>query len=399
VDQRLSSRARIELSPKGVLRSIDDREDLAVVGPQGRFESRWAFRATLTNSDKFDVASARADDLDESSGEQKLALERQRGLDEQLSHDWNLGTIEVELLLDGAGKYIDPKFVAQAAAFVRLHPESCANLVAWFEDGRVTDLARQLTLDVLSAAGSNEAQEAMRRALRSKTVNQSLALRGALVQRFVFVPHPNPESARFVADLYDQARAAGETDVSFAAAATLGAIAEHMEGDDALAAQLDERLRHDLGERRSPEESVALLRALGNAKQDEDLPAILAFANDARPKVREQVARSLQHFDDPTASRPLLALAGDPAPAVERAALHSLREQTLTNEDWDALAHTIEAGQSSPYADGALVDLLERRPEAKAHAGPMLRFVLSRTAETDGTLDLRARIADLLGGG
>jgi hypothetical protein len=398
VDQRLSSLARIELGPGRVVHSIDDHEDLAVDGPQGTFASRWVFSATLATSDTFDVAAARADDLDETSGEKELAFERQRGIDEQLSRDWNLGTIEVELRLDGMGKRIDPKFVAQAAAFVRLHPESCAHLVAWFEDPRLTDLGRQLTLDVLSAAGSDEAQQAMRHALQSTVVNATPALQGALVQRFIFVAHPSPESARFVADLYDRARAAGESDVTFAAAAALGAIVEHMEGSGALTAQLDARLRHDLAERRSPDESVALLRALGNAKSDEDLPAVVTFAADAQPRVREQVARSLRSFDDPSASRALLALAGDPIPAVDRASLGALRVQTLTDDDWASLARTVEAGLTSPYSDTALVDLLERRPDAKARTRPMLSFVLARTPETEGTIDLRERITDLLGG-
>jgi hypothetical protein len=396
VNQQLSSHGRIEVSRAGRLQSIDDREALSVEGPKGNLESRWIFRATLANSDTFDVASAQRGDLDEVSGEEHLALERQRGLDEQLSRDWNLGTIEVELLLDGQGKHLDPKFVAQAAAFTRLHPEACDHLVAWFEDPQLSDLGRQLTLDVLSATGSTEAQGAMRRAVQSRAVTLSPSLRGALVQRFVFVAHPDPESARFVADVYDKARAAGQTEVSFPAAAALGAIIDHMEGSDALAQELDARLRRDLDQRRSADESVALLRALGNARMDDDLPAILPFSSDAQSRVREQVARSLRSFDDPTAGRVLLGLSGDAIPAVERAALGALRVQTLADDDWQALANTVEQGRTSPYSDGALVDLLERRPDASRFAGAMLRYVLARTPQNEGTLDLRARISDML---
>jgi len=271
-EQQLSSTASIVLDEHGSLRSVADQESLQARSPAGALSSRWTFSAKRTSSGGFDVKTANRDDLDEATGASQLARERQRGRDERLSNGWDLGSIEVELAVYGKGARIDSTFVARAAAYVRLHPESCAHLVAWFEDARLTDLGRQLVLDVLSAAGSDEAQAAMRDALGTKEARDP-ALRGALVQRFVFVADPTPESARFVASVYDDARAAGETPVAFRAAAALGAIVEHLSGSDELAAELDRRLRSDLAERRSPEETVALLLALGNARQEDDLTA------------------------------------------------------------------------------------------------------------------------------
>jgi hypothetical protein len=396
LEQQLSSTAAIVLDPHGSLQSLADQESLKAHGATGAFASRWTFSAKRASSGTFDAKAAKLDDLDEATGASQLARERQRGRDQRLSEGWDLGSIEVQLSVYGNGARIDSTFVARAAAYVRLHPESCAHLVAWFQDPRLTDLGRQLLLDVLSAAGSEEAQAAMRDALGTPEARDP-ALRGALVQRFVFVADPTPESARFVASVYADARAAGETRVAFRAAASLGAIVEHLSGSDALAAEIDARLRADLAERRSPEEEVALMLALGNARQEEDLPAIEAFAGDDQVTVREQVARSLRRFDDPTAAAALLALARDPQPVVTRASFRALRDQSLDDGDWESLARAVEQGQTTARAYEALVDLLERRPDCgPVRAGRMLHVVLDRVPDTSGNHELRERVARLL---
>jgi len=396
VDQELSSTATIELDEHGKLRSIDDAETLRARGAPGVLSSRWRFAAKLATSGAFDAQTVRLDDTDETTGAAQLARERQRGRDERLSTGWDTGSIEVQLAVYGKGVHIDPKFVPSAAAYVRLHPESCAHLVAWFEDPRLTDLGRQLVLDVLSAAGSDEAQAAMRAAIQAPAARNP-ALRGALVQRFVFVAEPTPESARFVISVYDGARAAGEDGVAFRAAAALGAIVEHLSGADALAAEIDRRLRDDLAERRSPEESVALLLALSNARQEADLGAIESFAADDQPTVREQVARSLRRFDDPSAGTVLLDLVRDPSAAVVRASFRALREQSLDDGDWETLARDVEQGDNTTRSYSALVDLLERRPDCGTPlAERMLHVVLDRTPNTGGNRELRARATQLL---
>jgi hypothetical protein len=398
LDQQLSSTAAIVLDEHGATRSIDDQESLQARGSNGTFLSRWAFSAQRTTSDAFDARAVKVDDLDEATGASQLEHQRQRDRDERLSRGWDTGSIEVQLSVYGKGAHIDPKFVSSASAYVRLHPESCAHLVAWFEDPRLTDLGRQLVFDVLSAAGSDEAQAAMRDALGSKRASDP-ALRGALVQRFVFVANPTPESARFVSGVYESARAAGEAPVAFRAAAALGAIVEHLSGADDLAAEIDKRLRDELAERRSPQESVALLLALGNARQQDDLGAIEAFAGHEQPAVREQVARSLRRFDDPAASRDLLDMVRDPVPVVTRASFRALREQSLDDGDWDSLALAVEQGKTTTRAYSALVDLLERRPDCGAdRIARMLHVVLDSTPDTTGNRELRDRASRLLAG-
>jgi hypothetical protein len=396
LEQELSSAATIELDERGSLRALEDTETLRARGSAGALFSHWEFRAKRTSSGAFEAKEVKIDDTDEATGAAQLARERQRGRDERLAVGWDTGAVEVQLEVYGKGAHIDPRFVPVAAAYVRLHPEACAHLVAWFDDPRLTDLGRQLVLDVLSAAGSDEAQAAMRDALNTKSARDP-GLRGALVQRFLFVADPTPESARFVSAVYESSRAAGERGVAFRAAAALGAIVEHMTGSDALAGEIDRRLRTELAERRSPEESVALLLALGNARQEEDLGAIEAFAGDAQPAVREQVARSLRRFDDPIASAALLGLVRDPSPAVTRAALRALREQSLGDDEWESLARAVEETEPTPRGSAALVDLLERRPDCgAARAARMLHAVLDRTPDTGGNRELRERAARLL---
>ncbi len=398
-DQRLGSKASIELDPKGFVRLIDDREELRAQHDDVSFTSLWTFKAAVASQSTFDVAAVRTSDLDTGAISEELARERERGRDQRLSEGWDLGTIEVELLLYGNGKKVDPSFVARASAFMRLHPESLANLVSWFEEPRVSDFGKQLTLDVLSATGTEQAQDAMRRALTSKAVTLSSPLRAAMIQRFIFVPHPTPESARFVADVYTRAFASGDNAVGYAAAVTLGAIVEHMEGSPALSEELDKRLCADLAAAPTKDWAIALVRALGNARTNDALPAIAARYTDTNSGVRDEVARSLRRFDDPRASGPLLVLARDASPEVGRAAFLGLREQSLTDEQWETLARAVEAGETSLRADTKLVDLIERRPDSGERGQRMLRAIRERTPKASGNVDLLARIDGALTAG
>jgi hypothetical protein len=398
-DQHLSSKAKIRLDPGGMPRSIEDREDFETHGPAGALISKWTFAATATGTDTFEAQGAPpADQLDEGTGAAQMDRERRRRQDERLSRDWNLGTIELELLALGKGQKVEPTFTARAGAFVRLHPDAAAHLVAWFLDPHMNDTGRVFTFDVLSNAGSDEAQDAMRQGLVATAPELGAPVRAALIQRFVFVSQPNPDSARFVAGYYDRARAAGDAQVAAAAAVTLGAVVEHLEEHEqsSLALELDRKLRHDLAERRSPLETVALLRALGNAHEPEDLRAVLEFEHDPQADTREQVARSIRRFDDPVATTALLELADDESVAVQRASFRGLREQSMGDEDWGALDALVEDGRTSAYADTDLVDLLERRPDAQPNRDRMLRFLLGRISSTSGTMELRERVQDLL---
>jgi len=398
-DQKMGSKSTIELDPKGFVRLLDDHEELGVRREQTAFVSVWKFRAALGGQGTFDVTAVRKDDLEEGAESEELARERERGRDERLASTWTLGAVEDAILLHGKGKHLEPSFVARAGALVRLHPEACANLVAWFEDPRLNDKARLLVLDVLSSAGSDEAQEAMRQAISTKAVKLAPHVIGMLVQRFVFVMHPNPESARFVADAYDRARAANETRVGYGSAVALGAMIEHLGSSPALASQIDARLRRDLAEKRSGDWSVVLVRALGNARTDEDLPAIAAFADDRHAPVRDEVARALRRFDAPPSIATLLTLTTDPSPQVARSALNGLRELSLTDADWDKLLADVEAGRTPARADSALVDLIERRLDAGTRAARILQVVRARTEDNSGNMDLIARLDALVPAG
>jgi hypothetical protein len=397
--QTLSSRATIRLDPSGVLGTIDDHEQLDAHGSTAVLSSTWTYTASLSKSGPFEPSAVHADDLDTGAGTPQDDRDRQRRQDTRLSRGLTLDAIEVELRVSGMGMKVDPTFVARAASFVRLHPESASDLLVALADPIMSDPSRQLIMDVLSSAGSDEAQDAMRRAFAIPVVKASPYLRAAIVQRFIFVTNPNPESARFVADLYARERDGGDAQVAMASAVTLGAVVEHLADNGAteLSTRLDERLRADLSARRSTRMTTALLQALGNAHQAEDLEPVLAFAGDEHADVRERVARSLGRFDDPRAAQTLLGLARDESAPVEEATFRSLREQTLGDVEWDALAAAVEAGQTSPAADVQLVDLMARRADSGRAGQRILLSVLARTSDSTGDEDLRARIEQLLG--
>src|SRR5262249_8581128 len=149
---------------------------------------------------------------------------------------------------------------------------------------------RAMVLDVLSVAGDQAAQAAMREALSTEAAREDAEGYVSCLQRFIFVRRPERESATFVASVIDGAQACHGLTVEGAAAVTLGALVRNLErsGEHGAASEHHARLFRDLARAAPGDERLYLLRAVGNAAGTGDEDAILAYARDGRADIRDQ---------------------------------------------------------------------------------------------------------------
>ena len=272
------------------------------------------------------------------------------------------------------------RWLHRAVAMLQLHPELCDDVLDVFSDG--DDQTKLLAFDVLAAAGSPEAQAAMRDGLALPAAH---GLEVKLVQRFSFVGRPDATSSRYVLATWQGATG----DVATAAGYTVGAIARRVsETDGALAAELGDHLRKALGHATSTTEREHLITALGNTALADNVPVLREQARDASPDIRARAAWALRDMATADARKALLDLATDADARVARSALRAMGRQPLDGADLARLEEALR-GPLPDATVAALIELLSLHLEDGA-TRRMLEVLAARTSNNH--LQARARV-------
>jgi hypothetical protein len=234
-------------------------------------------------------------------------------------------------------------------AWLELHPSEGDRLLV---DAAEKDRdVRRTAFELLVATGTPEAQSTLVRDLeRGRFLDADERL--VLLQRLSYLKEPSPPTRSYVANVYAKSR---HGSLGFAAAHTLGALAAAVSTTDADAAEaLVAPLVEDLSRTASTDERIALVHALGNAGLSGTERAVVPYAGDPDPALRQAVARSLRRTEE-SATETLLALAADEEPLVAEAALDSLFRKELSESDWAALARIVDKDEMPRLAQGRLV--------------------------------------------
>jgi hypothetical protein len=286
------------------------------------------------------------------------------------------------------GLHDDAAWLWKATGVLIEHPEVCAELGQAFADPEMSADTRRVILDLLAGAGHAEAQAALRHALDSPAATQSRDY-PLLVQRFSLVPDPTPETAQFLAQTGQRAKAQGNLDVARATHYSLGAVVGHMAAHDAeTAARLNHALVDELTSARSGEDKRDALRAIGNAGLPENVALVLAERDAEDPSVRAAAAAALRKTAGPETTRALLALAGDGAEPVSAEALDSLRGRELDGAQGAELAALLP--RLSAANQPQLADLLIEHLGDSAWAARALQELADRTHDPRLSARIRA---------
>ncbi len=269
----------------------------------------------------------------------------------------------------------------KATGLLRAQPEAAAKLVEAVQVPGMQSGGRGLVLDILAAAGHDEAQAAMREivALDSTKADPKATL---LFQRFALLKAPNEATLRFLTDTRNTAADIG---VYTASTVSLGAAAARVPGGERIA----QGLLADLSAERDEARQRALLAAIGNARYEPAAAQLTPMVRTFNPRLRAATASSLRHLDGAIARELALSLTRDPIGLVQVRALHALRKQGIRPADIARL----DAAPLKELALPALVSLLEPHAPQSADARRVLGGVLVREADPK----LKARVRLILG--
>jgi hypothetical protein len=390
----------IVLDPAGHLVSFSDSEVMRLGLPdqaEPLAESRASFSMVLREVTTFprgplpSLASLEK----RRPGERVVGAGTEARLDQGLAKGMTFEVLQEMLRKVARGGSLERGLMAKAAAFLRLNPDACDKLAVLFGDPATSGKSRELIFDLLSSAGSPDAQGAMRTAMVSSAAREDAARYPSLVSRFTFLSKPTVASVDFVADVYRHAEKTGDKAVRTSAVFAMATMTRHLARTDrpkaeAYAGSLVSDLRHAS----TPEDRATMIAAVGNLARRDDVPLLVGYASDPDDGVRARVAGALREVDDPAARSALVGMTGDNDSTVAALALESLSRRPLDATTLAGLEKRVAEGTTNAQADTALVTSLARQLTPGGPVERMFRSVLARTPEDS---ELASTLHSLLG--
>ena len=271
------------------------------------------------------------------------------------------------------------RWLRRATALLAANPPLCAEVEKWFLDPTMGVPGRTLALDLLTNAGTPEAQHSLVTLLGSAPARRDRAW-PLYVQRLSLLSEPTTESATFAVSQFEGARS--RDDVG-ATAMTLGALARHLPENDAMSADFTRRLQTGFARAEGAERRAMWLDALAASGRPEVLPQVKSATSDSNPLVRATAAHALGALGDEASLKPL---AVDADARVREAAIRHLGAAPI-----ESVKALVAQAPPDPMADAAWVTALTRRL-AEPGVREVLQQLLARTHEPQ----LAARLHTLL---
>lgn len=397
--QTLSSFARFERDPDKRLAAVSVDETLEVATPHAtpllsrQLHLRLMFS---TRAEKpLPPALAGREDIQKVGAvpvNATLARSLLRGQADGMTLDQVLDTLRGAT---SAGAIADlTRFAWRATAALQLEPERLPQLALYFRERETQPAMRELTLDLLSGAGTPEAQKQLTALLASTEAHAHAGAYALMVQRAGWVSHPTPETAQFLADLHRSATQAKDVGVERASAYALGALTSHLEATDPVARTNVLILSTDLAQATTPDAKQHALRALGNTNAEEvfGLARPELAAGDA--EVRAAAATALRGVPRGEVTDALLgALPREKDRRVQASVLDSLTARKLDAKALQSLSEWVVTGNLASGADTELLELISQN----LGAGPSVnRMLQSLSARQDLSSSSRARVIGLM---
>lgn len=307
-----------------------------------------------------------------------------------------LTSFDVSIAVRSMGNGLLPErgFAVRAVGMLRGWPERADDMVRIF-DAFPDERSSQLVFDLLASAGTAQSQAVMRELAGREEVEQAPDYPD-LVQRFGFIPHPDPQTGAFLLQAHARAVAEQRSESRLAALYPMGSVAHGLrEVDPVLAAALVERIRDDLVRAEATEHRVAALAGLGNAADPADLGRILAHTDAENDGIRGMSAVALRKLHDPRATKRLFELLADEEPYVARQALKALSTHPLGQARADRLAAVALVGAHEPELTFELGVAMLSEPGTIELQRAALLAMLDRTRDRETARRLRTWLREL----
>lgn len=204
---------------------------------------------------------------------------------------------DIAIVVDGFDNGLRPRntTISRATGLLRAEPSTARELAPMFTGARTSN-GRAYVLDMLSSAGTPEAQTVMRELLGDPAV-QADPDYDLYLQRFAFLRDPDPRSAALLLGAFDDAVNEGDAALVAAIAYPLGSTSRQLWRDPLLAEVLHARLVDTLATTTNPDVRTAALAGLGNAGRASDLAIVQPYLADADSPVRASAVAALRYID------------------------------------------------------------------------------------------------------
>ncbi len=243
----------------------------------------------------------------------------------------------------------------RAHGLLGLHPELSDRLAAIFEKEQMHSMPRKLILTILTSHSFPETQAAVRKILTGEAAKNDPSFI-MMLQSASAIASPEKETIELVTGCLEKEQ--GEK--RHAAAYTLGAMVQNLKGDGRLdeARQYNAKLTEELSKAQSDEDRQRLLVSMANAGMEENIPAILEYAQDKNPETRTTVAMALRKTQSEESERALLDLAGDGDRNVQNTSLLMLSKYRTRAEHLEEIRTKIENGTITENSYQMILTLL-----------------------------------------
>ena len=290
------------------------------------------------------------------------------------------------------------KWFWQAEGLLTLYPELALDLIPIFESPTMNTMGRELLMDLLSGAGSAEAQEAMRQIAKGEAILLDYAGEVAMLQRFMFLKEPTPDTLAFLSEYYRTLQAAGRSreEARRAVGFTLGGLAGMMKraGLESDAEALTADIRSELAGAERMSQKQALVAALGNAGLEADVDAIVEVAETGDSGCRFAAAIALRTVPNEKARRTLVELGQDENMQVLRKSIQVMEKLDLTKKELkrldEGLRGRIGSGPESIDYGNLLLNTIQSQSESSTLARDLARAFINQSL---GDAKMRKQLA------
>lgn len=303
-----------------------------------------------------------------------------------------LESVKETLARYAKGGHASDKWLWQVAELLRQHPEYAYALEGLGTDPDISFRGRAMVMDVLTSAGTPEAQDVMREVVGASAEFGEVKDYVELVQRFLFVTDPTEESLDFL--FSDYTDRSGDRQRS--AANALGALAGrlHRAEKSAEALEVADRLRSDLRAAENPRDRVALVMALGASGLPDNAHVLGEFLDDPVVDVRVALAGAMKGLERDTAQQHLVTLAKDDNPRVLRAALATLSEIEGDASVVESLATLASEGELAATGDLWTMTFLGKRLDVVGAADAIRQIAERHPFDMNLQAQARSYLAD-----
>jgi hypothetical protein len=316
--------------------------------------------------------------------------ESEQVLAQRMSGDMMAKDIALVMTAQDGGLLPSPGFISQATGLLRGWPDEAWSIVP--DILAAQSHGRQLGFDVLSSAGTPEAQQVMCELLARDDVRgwEELPL---LVGRFAFVRRPTSATVYFALGMHTWARTSGDEMLAQAMLYPLGSLARHVERDDPWLAELvHARLVAEHASARDIDDRTAAIAGLGNHGRASDEDLLLGMLVDDDERIRASAVTALRDFETHEVTEAMVVALGDRERAVAMRALDILDRRLEGAEGAARLAEIASVGAHNPELALSMANKLALRVQEH----PSVRQALAQVASRTEDRELAMRIADLL---